>query len=113
MGQTFGHMDSSAPNSGLSGGQLFARKALAGTLAGIGQGMQGKPVTGVQGMQSSAPAIKPMTTAPPAPTFGVGGPTGVMQGDGSQTGGAGINGNSSPFPVGPRQKPMNKFNLYG
>ena len=45
MGQVFGQMNDQGPtdadpDGGLSGGQLFARKAVKGTLAGAGNALQ-------------------------------------------------------------------------
>jgi len=71
MGQVFGHVDPNAtmpgpnnttvadPSKGLSGGQMFARKALAGGLGGLGKGL-GQ-------MNNTAGSYSPQIQAPPQP----------------------------------------------
>lgn len=73
------------PNQGLSGGQMFARKALAGSLSGLGQGLQQQnnpnPQFNFSQFRTPKPTKQPLQT--------------------------GVNGNSNPFTQGPNP------NLYG
>ena len=95
------------PNQGLSGGQMFVRKAMAGALNGAGNSMQRQAGMNPAPMRMSAsPATQPtqpaqpnfmaqaqqqgqQSTQPVVPTQN----TGMTQ--------TGLNGNKSPFPKGP------------
>jgi len=98
------------PNQGLSGGQMFVRKALSNSLAGAGNAMQQQggmraapvnfaafnrqPATPVQG-----PVINPAQPPVPPQNTGTTPPNNNPQSGMS----AGLNGSNNPFPRGPRQ----------
>ena len=82
MGQVFGKIDPTAtiqqagqtvadPNKGLSAGNLFARKALAGSLGGLGKGLG--QMNGPQG-NYSPPIQTPQAPMVDPSYFGVGKP---------------------------------------
>jgi hypothetical protein len=78
MSSVFGQRDEEAtddPNQGLSGGQLFARKALKGSLAGAGQGLKDmnnpnpQPVDFTK-LMAAAPMLRPKQPKPPGASPG-------------------------------------------